>query len=433
MDLFSVAAGAMTLQAAPLAERMRPRNLDDFIGQEHIIGAGKLLRRAIEADRLGSIILYGPPGTGKTTLATIISEMTASNFIKINAVSAGVGEIREEIKKARDSLKFYGKKTIFFIDEIHALKRGSQQDSLLEAVERGEVILIGATTQNPYFEINGALLSRSRIFQLKELTEVDLGKLVRRALEDADRGLGIYKVALEEEALNHLVDISNGDARRVLNSLELAVLSTGVSEDGYRHITLEVAEDSTQQRLVRYDRSGDNHYDVISAFIKSIRGSDPDAALHYYARMTVAGEDQRFIVRRLIVHASEDIGLADPQAMLIAHAAWNALETVGLPEARIPIAQCIVYLAMAPKSNSVIAAIDQAMADIKNRPVGNVPPHLRDAHYRGADKLGHTGYKYPHSYPGHYVEQQYMPDQLMGVSYYHPSDQGREKDTKKKT
>ncbi|RYD02256.1 hypothetical protein N752_25935 [Desulforamulus aquiferis] len=267
-------------------------------------------------------------------------------------------------------------------------------------MERGEVILIGATTQNPYFEINGALLSRSRIFQLKELTEVDLGKLVRRALEDADRGLGIYKVALEEEALNHLVDISNGDARRVLNSLELAVLSTGVSEDGYRHITLEVAEDSTQQRLVRYDRSGDNHYDVISAFIKSIRGSDPDAALHYYARMTVAGEDQRFIVRRLIVHASEDIGLADPQAMLIAHAAWNALETVGLPEARIPIAQCIVYLAMAPKSNSVIAAIDQAMADIKNRPVGNVPPHLRDAHYRGADKLGHTGYKYPHSYPG---------------------------------
>lgn len=431
MDLFS--SSRMSLQAAPLAERMRPRNLDDFIGQEHIVGKGKLLRRAIEADKLGSIILYGPPGTGKTTLATIISEMTSANFVKVNAVSAGVAEIRAEIKKAGDNLNYYGKKTIFFIDEIHSLKRGSQQDCLLEAVEKGEVILIGATTQNPYFELNGALLSRSRIFQLTEHTEADLRQLTQRALTDEENGLGMYKVKLDESALEHLIDITGGDARNVLNALELAVLSTAPGEAGYRHINLEVAEDSTQQRSLRYDRGGDNHYDVISAFIKSIRGSDPDAAIHYYARMTAAGEDQRFIVRRLIVHASEDIGMADPQAMLMTHAAWNALETVGLPEARIPIAQCIIYLATAPKSNSVICAIDQALADIKSKPIGNVPPHLRDAHYRGAKELGHTGYKYPHNYPGHYVEQQYLPDNLQDVTYYKPTEQGKEKIIKKQT
>ncbi|MEW6698217.1 MAG: replication-associated recombination protein A [Bacillota bacterium] len=429
MDLFS--SSRTSLQAAPLAERMRPKKLDDFIGQEHIVGRGKLLRRAIEADKLGSIILYGPPGTGKTTLATVISEMTAANFVKINAVSAGVAEIRTEIKKARDNLNFYGKRTIFFIDEIHSLKRGAQQDCLLEAVEKGEVVLIGATTENPYFELNGALLSRSRIFQLVEHSEEDMRGLIQRALADDENGLGMYKVRLEEAALQHLINISGGDARNVLNALELAVLSTAPAQDGFRHITQEVAEDSSQQRVVRYDKSGDNHYDVISAFIKSIRGSDPDAALHYYARMTAAGEDQRFIVRRLIVHASEDIGLADPQAMLMAHAAWNALETVGLPEARIPIAQCILYLATAPKSNSVICAIDEAMADIRSKPIGSVPPHLRDAHYRGAKELGHTGYKYPHNYPGHCVEQQYLPEPLQGVTYYRPSDQGKEKDRKK--
>lgn len=429
MDLFS--SSRMGLQAAPLAERMRPRNLDDFIGQEHIVGRGKLLRRAIEADKLGSIILYGPPGSGKTTLATIISEMTAANFVKINAVSAGVAEIRAEIKKARDNLNYYGKRTIFFIDEIHSLKRGAQQDCLLEAVEKGEVTLIGATTENPYFELNGALLSRSRIFQLAEHREEDLRRLIERALADEEHGLGMYKVKLDEAAVQHLIDISGGDARNVLNALELAVLSTASAQDGYRHITPEVAEDSTQQRVIRYDKTGDNHYDVISAFIKSIRGSDPDAALHYYARMTAAGEDQRFIVRRLIVHASEDIGLADPQAMLMAHAAWNALETVGMPEARIPIAQCIIYLATAPKSNSVICAIDEAMADIRNKPIGRVPPHLRDTHYRGAKELGHTGYKYPHNYPDHYVKQQYLPDSLQGVTYYRPSDQGKENHIKK--
>ncbi|AEF93788.1 AAA ATPase central domain protein [Desulfotomaculum nigrificans CO-1-SRB] len=431
MDLFSLSQNS--LQAAPLAERMRPRNLDEYIGQQHIVGPGKLLRRAIEADKLGSIILYGPPGTGKTTLATIISQMTSADFVKINAVSSGVAEIRAEIKKARDNLNYYGKKTIFFIDEIHSLKRGNQQDCLLEAVEKGEVTLIGATTENPYFELNGALLSRSRIFQLTELTADDLKQLVVRALQDEERGLGMYKVKLEQAALEHLIDMAGGDARNVLNALELAVLSTAPGPDGYRHITEAVIEDSTQQRVVRYDKSGDNHYDVISAFIKSIRGSDPDAALHYYARMTAAGEDQRFIVRRLIVHASEDIGMADPQAMLMAHAAWNALETVGMPEARIPIAQCIIYLATAPKSNSVICAIDQALADIKNKPIGRVPPHLRDTHYRGAKELGHTGYKYPHNYPGHYVEQQYMPDNLQGTVYYQPSDQGKEKLIKKQT
>ncbi|AQS58849.1 replication-associated recombination protein A [Desulforamulus ferrireducens] len=425
MDLFSSAR--TNLQAAPLAERMRPRSLEEFIGQEHIVGPGKLLRRAIEADKLGSIILYGPPGTGKTTLATIISAMTKANFVKINAVSAGVAEIRAEIKKASENLNYYGNKTIFFIDEIHSLKKGAQQDCLLEAVEKGQVILIGATTENPFFELNGALLSRSRIFQLRELNEQDLSRLIQRALQDEINGLGIYKVKIEEAAVQHFIRIAGGDARNILNALELAVLSTPPAEDGYRHITLEVAEDSSQQRYIRYDKSGDNHYDVISAFIKSIRGSDPNAALHYYARMTAAGEDQRFIVRRLIVHASEDIGMADPQAMLMAHAAWNALETVGMPEARIPIAQCIIYLATAPKSNSVICAVDEALADIKKKTVGQVPPHLRDTHYRGAQALGHTGYKYPHDYPGHYVEQQYLPDQLKGARYYKPSDQGMEK------
>ena len=423
MDLFG---SSRNLQAAPLAERMRPKSFEDFIGQEHIVGQGKLLRRAIEADKLGSIILFGPPGTGKTTLATIISEMTKANFVKINAVSAGVAEIRTEIKKAGENLNYYGKKTIFFIDEIHSLKKGAQQDCLLEAVEKGEVTLIGATTENPYFELNGALLSRSRIFQLNELTDRDLSRLIERALQDEINGLGIYKVKVQEEAVQHFIHIAGGDARNTLNALELAVLSTPPAEDGYRHITLEVAEDSTQQRYIRYDKSGDNHYDVISAFIKSIRGSDPDAALHYYARMTAAGEDQRFIVRRLIVHASEDIGMADPQAMLMAHAAWNALETVGMPEARIPIAQCIIYLATAPKSNSVICAVDEALGDIKKKPAGQVPLHLRDTHYRGAKALGHTGYKYPHDYPGHYVEQQYLPEALKEVSYYKPSDQGRE-------
>ncbi|MEG6520578.1 replication-associated recombination protein A [Desulfotomaculum sp. 1211_IL3151] len=430
MDLFS--SSRSSLQAAPLAERMRPRNLDDFIGQEHIVGKGRLLRRAIEADKLGSIILYGPPGSGKTTLATIISEMTKANFVKINAVSAGVAEIRAEIKKAQDNLNFYGQRSIFFIDEIHALKRGAQQDCLLEAVEKGVVTIIGATTENPYFELNGALLSRSRIFQLAEHSSNDLKQLIQRSLMDEENGLGMYRVQLAEDAVTHFIEMSGGDARNVLNALELAVLSTAPSEDGCRHITLEVAEDSTQQRYIRYDKSGDNHYDVISAFIKSIRGSAPDAALHYYARMTAAGEDQRFIVRRLIVHASEDIGMADPQAMLMAHAAWNALETVGLPEARIPIAQCILYLATAPKSNSVIAAIDEAMGDIKNKAAGRVPLHLKDTHYRGARELGHTGYKYPHNYPGHYVEQQYLPDALQGVTYYRPTEQGREKLIKKR-
>lgn len=425
MDLFS-----QVMQNggyAPLADRMRPRTLDEFVGQEHIVGHGKLLRRAIETDQLGSLIFYGPPGTGKTTLAHIISRITSARFIPVNAVSSGVKDLRQVIQEAEDNLKFYNQKTIIFVDECHAFNK-SQQDVMLPAIEKGIIIFIGSTTENPYFEMNGALLSRSRIFRLHPLDNAAIKKILAAALGDGERGLGRYKVKVSEDALNHLINMSGGDARNALNALELAVLSTAPSEDGYRHISLEVAEESIQKRAVQYDKSGDQHYDVVSAFIKSIRGSDPDAAIYWFARMIYAGEDPRFIVRRLIVHASEDVGMADPMAMLIAHAAWNALEAVGLPEARIPIAQCIIYLATAPKSNSVIKAIDEALSDVEKTTPDPVPLHLRDTHYPGAKKLGHTGYKYPHNYPGHYVKQQYLPNNLVGKKYYHPSDQGREKE-----
>jgi putative ATPase len=410
----------------PLADRMRPRNLDEFTGQNHILGPGKLLRRAIEADLLGSIILYGPPGSGKTTLAHIVSRTTTATFRTVSAVSSGVKELRQIIEEAADHLKYHGKKTILFVDECHAFNK-SQQDVLLPAIEKGIVTFIGGTTENPYFEMRGALLSRSRVFQLEELSPADLREILERALSDRERGLGDYRTEVEPEALAHLVDMANGDARNALNALELAVVSTPPGTDRIRRLTLTTAQESIQRRAVRYDRSGDQHYDVISAFIKSIRGSDPDAALHWYARMTCAGEDQRFIVRRLIILASEDIGLADPRAMLIAHAAWNALETVGMPEARIPIAQCIVYLALAPKSNSVYQAIGAAMDDVQKTLPGPVPAHLRDTHYPGAEKLGHNGYLYPHDYPGHYVSQQYLPGNLKGRRYYRPSGQGFEK------
>jgi putative ATPase len=412
-------------RGAPLADRMRPRTLDEFVGQAHIVGPGKLLRRAIEADQLGSLILYGPPGSGKTTLARIIAHMTSASFIQVNAVSSGVKELRKVIEDAESRLKYYNQRTIVFVDECHAFNK-SQQDVLLPAVERGIIIFIGATTENPYFEMNGALISRSRIFQLEALRDDDVREVLQRALADLERGLGKFAVKLDEEALEHLVKTANGDARSALNALELAVLSTPPGKDGIRHVTLEVAEDSIQRRAVRYDKGRDQHYDVISAFIKSIRGSDPDAALYWYARMTYAGEDQRFIVRRLIVHASEDIGMADPQAMLMAHAAANALEWVGLPEARIPIAQCIIYLATAPKSNSVITAIDAALKDVETMRNEPVPSHLRDTSYPGAKMLGHTGYKYPHNYPGHWVEQQYLPENVRRRKYYRPSDQGFE-------
>ena len=425
MDLFDQSIDNARLK--PLAERMRPQTLEEFVGQEDIVGEGKLLRRAIEADRLTSVILYGPPGSGKSTLAHIISNMTNAQFLKINAVTAGLNDIKKLITEAENNLKYYQKRTIFFIDEIHSLKRGPQQDILLESVEKGIVILIGATTENPFFHLKGPLISRSTIFQLSQLEDKDIKKIVYNALQDKKRGLGGYKVELQDQALDHIVNMSNADARCALNALELAVLTTPPSEDGVIHISLDIAEQSVQKKRVNYDSSGDNHYDVISAFIKSIRGSDPDAALYWYARMTLAGEDQRFIVRRLIIHASEDIGMADPNAMLIAHAAWNALECVGMPEARIPIAQAIIYLSTAPKSNSVVQAINSAMEDVKKSRDYPVPSHLKDAHYRGAAALGNTGYKYPHDYPDHYVKQQYMPKTLENTRYYYPSDQGREK------
>ncbi len=424
MDLFDYTDNRK--KAEPLAQRVRPRTLDEFVGQEQIVGPGKLLRRAIEADQLTSLIFYGPPGTGKTTLAMIISQMTKAKFIRLNAVTAGVKDLRRVICEARENLKYYQQKTILFLDEIHRFNK-AQQDALLPAVEKGTIILIGATTENPYFEVNSPLLSRSRIFTLKELTDEQVKEILLRVLGDKERGLGDYHVKLDDDALEHLVRTANGDARNALNALELAVLTTP-PEKGVRHITVDIAAESIQKRVVKYDKDGDNHYDVISAFIKSLRGSDPDAALYWFARAIYAGEDPRFLVRRLIVHASEDVGLADSRAMLLAHAAANALEWLGMPEARIPIAQAIIYIARAPKSNSVIKAIDSAFDAVENERAGPVPLHLRDNHYPGAKKLGHgTGYKYPHDYPDHRVEQQYLPDNLKGRKFYTPGGQGEDK------
>ncbi|AYF54715.1 ATPase AAA [Clostridium sp. K25] len=416
MDLFDLALKKSTTNK-PLAERMRPKNLNEFFGQEHIIGKGKLLRRLIKTDNLTSIILYGPPGVGKTTLAHIISLDTKSEFVKLNATSTGVKEIREYIKKAEEVLKFYGKRTIFFIDEIHSLKKGSQQDALLEAIEKGIVVLIGATTENPYFEINRALLSRSKIFQLESLKENEIVEVLQRALKDSKRGYGNLKINIDEEVLKIVAKLSGGDARGSLNTLELAILSTPRNSDGSITINKEIIKECIQKPIVNYDATGDNHYDIISAFIKSIRGSNPDAALYWFGRMIIGGEDPRFIVRRLIVHASEDIGMKDPNAMNIAHAAWNALESVGMPEARIPIAEAIIYLATAPKSNAVLVAVDKAIEDAKNNQY-RVPSHLRDTHYRGSSELGSCGYKYPHDYSGNYVEQRYFPIEMNEKKYY---------------
>ncbi len=413
-------------EQAPLAVRMRPRSLDEYVGQEHILGEGKLLRRAIEQDFLRSIILYGPPGVGKTTLAYVISQTTQGEFITVSATTTGVSELKQIIGQARERRAFYGKRTILFIDEIQRLNKG-QQDVLLPAVEHGDIILIGATTENPYFEVNAALLSRSQIYQLEPLSESNMRRVAEMALE-SPKGLGKYESQVHQDALDHLIRVSNGDARVLLNTLEFAVMTTTPNEEGVRVIDAETAEEAAQAQRVRYDKSGDNHYDVISAFIKSLRGSDPDAALYWYARMVYADEDPRFIVRRLIVHASEDVGMADPNAMLMAQAAANALEWLGMPEARIPIAQAIIYIATAPKSNSVVLAVDQALDVVKTTSAEPVPVHLRDTHYKGAEKLGHgRGYKYPHDYPFHYVPQDYLPDKLTDLELYEPSDQGREK------
>ncbi|NLL47100.1 MAG: replication-associated recombination protein A [Firmicutes bacterium] len=424
MDLFDLSS--LRQENVPLAVRMRPESLAEYVGQEHILGEGKLLRRAISQDILRSIILYGPPGVGKTTLGYVISQTTKGVFITVSATTTGAAELKKLAAEARDRRAFHGQRTILFVDEIQRLNKG-QQDVLLPAVEQGDLTLIGATTENPYFEVNAALLSRSQIYRLQPLSTQDLVRLARHALE-SPKGLGDLNCLVTDEALEHLTRIASGDARVLLNNLEFAVLTTLPNEEGIRVVDLAIAEEAAQAQRVRYDKSGDNHYDVISAFIKSLRGSDPDAALYWYARMVYAGEDPRFVVRRLLVHAAEDVGMADPTALLMAQAAGFALEWLGMPEARIPIAQAIIYIATAPKSNSVVTAVDAALAQVEQRGAEPVPIHLRDSHYAGAGKLGHgKGYKYPHDYPHHYVVQDYLPENLRDFQVYSPSTQGREK------
>ena len=414
MDLFDYMKEQNLEQEAPLASRLRPSTLDEVVGQEHIIGKDKLLYRAIKADKLGSVIFYGPPGTGKTTLAKVIANTTSSRFRQINATVAGKKDMEEVVKEAQDYLGMYGKKTILFIDEIHRFNKG-QQDYLLPFVEDGTLILIGATTENPYFEVNGALISRSIIFELKPLTKENIETLLDRAVTDKEKGMGSYNAVLEEDAREFLADISGGDARAALNALELGILTTKRREDGKIHIDLETASQCIQKRVVRYDKTGDNHYDTISAFIKSMRGSDP------------AGEDIKFIARRIMICAAEDVGNADPQALVVAVAAAQAVERLGMPEAQIPLAQAVTYVASAPKSNAACMAVFDAMEAVKTTKT-TVPSHLQDAHYKGSKKMGHgVGYLYAHDYPNHYVEQQYMPSELLGRKFYHPTDNGYEK------
>lgn len=426
MDLFEIGQAQNRHKSQPLAARMRPRTIDEVVGQKKIIGPGKLLRRMIEADQLTSIIFYGPPGTGKTTLAHVIANHTKAYFEKINAVTSGLSELRQIIDQAKERLRLYGERTVLFLDEIHRFNR-AQQDALLPHVEEGTIILIGATTENPSFEVNAALLSRSRVFQLEPLSEEDLKTILLKALHDKERGLGNYSVQITDEALEHLVHTAGGDSRNALNALELAVLTTPPNEDGVRHITLEVAEESIQKKWIRYDKSGDQHYDTISAFIKSMRGSDPDAALYYLAKMLKAGEDPRFIARRIFIHAAEDVGMADPRALLIASAAAHAVDFIGLPEAQIPMAQAVIYIATAPKSNSVIRGITESRQAVEHERRGEVPPHLRDAHFSGAKQQGRgKGYLYPHDFPRGYVKQQYLPDEHLHKQFYFPTPYGYE-------
>ena len=430
MDLFDYMRETAKEAEAPLASRLRPRTLDEVVGQQHIVGKDKLLYRAIKADQLGSLIFYGPPGTGKTTLAKVIANTTSGEFRQINATVAGKKDMEEVVKNAQDIRGMYGRKTILFVDEIHRFNKG-QQDYLLPFVEDGTLILIGATTENPYFEVNGALISRSRIFELKPLGKEDIKELIRRAVYDKERGMGAYGGEIDEEALEFLADAANGDARAALNAVELGILTTERGGDGKIHLDLETAQECIQKRAVRYDKNGDNHYDTISAFIKSMRGSDPGAAVYYLARMLYAGEDIKFIARRIMICAAEDVGNADPQALCVAVAASQAVERIGMPEAQIILSQAASYVATAPKSNSACNAVFAAMEAVRSRRTESVPPHLQDGHYRGAGKLGRAkGYLYAHDFPNHYVKQQYLPDGLEGTVFYQPSDNGYEKQIK---
>ncbi|MEE0863207.1 MAG: replication-associated recombination protein A [Lachnospiraceae bacterium] len=428
MDLFEYMRSSNMDKESPLASRLRPATLEEVAGQKHIIGKDKLLYRAIKADKISSVIFYGPPGTGKTTLAKVIANTTSAEFKQINATIANKKDMEEVVEGAKASLGMYGKKTILFIDEIHRFNK-SQQDYLLPFVEDGTLILIGATTENPYFEVNNALISRSIIFELKPLDRGDIKELIYRAVNDDKKGMGSYGAVIDETAADFLADICGGDARMALNAVELGILTTDRGDDGKIHITLEVAEQCIQKRAARYDKDGDNHYDTVSAFIKSMRGSDVDAALYYLARMLYAGESVTFIARRIIICASEDVGLADPQALVVANAAAQAVHNIGMPEARIVLAQAVAYVASAPKSNAVYKAIDEALMYVKNNPAGPIPAHLQDAHYKGAAKLGHgLNYKYAHDYKNHYVAQQYMPDGMEDVSFYRPTENGYEAD-----
>lgn len=426
MDLFDFMRNENMEKDSPLASRLRPTTLDEVVGQEHIIGKDKLLYRAIKADKLSSIIFYGPPGTGKTTLAKVIANTTSAEFTQINATVAGKKDMEEVVKKAKQTMGMYGRKTILFVDEIHRFNKG-QQDYLLPFVEDGTLILIGATTENPYFEVNGALISRSIVFELKPLSTENIKQLILRAVNDKEKGMGAFNARIDDDAADFLAEISNGDARTALNAIELGILTTDKSEDGTIHITMEVAEQCIQKRAVRYDKSGDNHYDTVSAFIKSMRGSDPDAALYYLAKMLYAGESVEFIARRIMISAAEDVGMADPNALTVAVSAANAVHQIGMPEAKIILAEAVVYMATAPKSNASYMGLEKAMSAVQNTKISGIPVHLMDAHYKGAVKLGHgDGYKYAHDYENHYVNQQYLPDELVNEVFYNPGDLGYE-------
>ena len=432
MDLFELQREKNLLKDAPLAERLKPSKLEDYVGQEHILGKGKLLQRAIHSDKITSLILYGPPGTGKTSLAKVIANSTKANFVRLNAVTDGLKELREVVTQAKNDLGMYNTKTILFIDEIHRFNK-AQQDALLPFVEKGTIVLIGATTENPYFEVNNALISRSMLFKLEPLEEKHIEKILQRAILDKEVGFGNTNICMEKEAVSYLANMANGDARSALNALELSVLTTDRDEEGKINITLEVAEECLQKKHIKYDKNRDEHYDVISAFIKSMRGSDPDAAVHYLARMIYAGEDPKFIARRIVIAAAEDVGNADPLALMVANNAADAVHFVGMPEARIILAQAAIYIASAPKSNASYIAINKAIKDVEERNIGSIPVHLKDQSYSGAKKLGHgVGYLYPHSYEGNYVEQQYLPSELIDTGYYEPLENGYEKKIKER-